>query len=706
MVETNAYDVSAYLRLRGNFAQQMARNAATVPKFNAHMIRAGQSATLMGKRIMGTSLQTAAAYTKMGAAIAGFAGAAGIGLAVRNGLQFSRVMEDSRLQAAAMFQMFDFNATAMGQSVSESKQWAMNIDSADSAMGRLYDIAKRTPASFRQVVGVYQNAAAGLASATGDISQHMQFMERASLLGGLAGGDYQVLGSQIGRIIAGSAGAEMNIWKVMQKPILEAGQRMKVFNKEMGIGQKLTQEFNEMASETRLAVFMEAMSKVGPSVAQTFGESMAGITSTSMSAIESMTGRLAGPLYEAFREWLVLANQPGGILGGENLAQLERIMETLGEMLADSGRVVFASIENGVNYLRDNWDDVIERLRHVWSMAIQAAKIYASVAVGRIAAGGAVAAGGMAMQGIGAVGNVVGALVKMGPAAALAAPAIAGLAVVIGGLGVAMSGIGAYFIQHWEKIVQGFRDGTVNLQPLITAIELLWAKMVAMGEAILGTSDPVAGLNTVIEFAAGAVDLLSDAMLWLLEASVAAAKAISTLITSVGPLLFPLVADQFGSIEEFRDWIKSLGDNADKMAAKLQGAATAFENAGLAADGTMRLLSGWQSKQIQMAEQEEFEANRMANEIARAAGWQDPSKDFVDSAMDLFRGASEEGAVSSLRQDTAPKPRKTGVTINRMEVNNDFRDTDPDRILSAFMQPLERMANKQVQSAELLDEGD
>jgi hypothetical protein len=50
-------------------------------------------------------------------------------------------------------------------------------------------------------------------------------------------------------------------------------------------------------------------------------------------------------------------------------------------------------------------------------------------------------------------------------------------------------------------------------------------------------------------------------------------------------------------------------------------------------------------------------------------------------------------------------PRAPKVAIGKVEIVMDLRDSDPDRLMAAFIEPLERMADKRVQAYDQLEQG-
>jgi hypothetical protein len=357
------YDVIANMGVRGSLAGMRRMASAMKPVF-AHISAIEQRLNSMGSTIRGTTQQTAGGWARTAGAVAATAGPAGLGLAVKHGLAFNKTMENATLQAGTMYQLFDFGAKAAEVANGQLSQWQYNLQASKAVFKELYKIAEQTPGSFGDVAMTYQNAAAGLATQTDDLRRHLEFMKRASLLGGLTGGRYDVLGAQMGRIMSGSAGAEMDVWKNLSLPLLKAGQAMKdasgnpIFGKDLKAGEELTLAFNKLGGDTRLQLMMKAMEKIGPEVASAWGNSMDGIMGTTQSALQTLGGRLTKPLYESFRTFLKRVNK--NVFGeGVAMDRWGNFADQAGAKLAAGAEVVFRAAEQAASFIRDNWLNIM-----------------------------------------------------------------------------------------------------------------------------------------------------------------------------------------------------------------------------------------------------------------------------------------------------------------------------------------------------------
>lgn len=739
MADRIEYDVVAWLRMRGDFARQMKRQAAAAGNMSRKLGEVGRKMQAMGGAWMRSVTTQIAAWGRLAAAITAAMGAAAGAAVLANGLKFNKTMEDARNQIAAMYQMFDFMGDSTAVASGRITQWEANIGLAKHAMSELYGIARQSPATFAQVASLYQNSAAGLATQTEDVTRHLEFMKRASLLGGLTGGDYDVLGSQVGRIISGSAGAEMNIWKTLQKPISEAGKRMGVFQKTLpAVGMEVTQAFNSLGGDKRLMVMMEAMKKIGPEVAATFATSMAGISSTAQSALETVSGRLAKPLYETWRKALIGATGENGILGERSIAKFEKAADYFGGAIARGATHLIFRITTVLQLIRDNWQRIADTTYKAFQVG--AGMIRGAFAYGltKMIAGAALTAGGGALRAAGAartyggkvagfmgaqrkvaharivrgahgkaggilgrMGKMMGAkssgvndvfrniavmLARFGSLAAVMAgviPMIAMLGMALGAVGVAVAGVAAYIVSNWAQIrdsmVGALKSGTVTLRPLVAAAYVFWGRLKAVGEAFLGGTSGAHMLGGMIELMAKATMMGANAISFFM-------KVIAIFIGVWGSLKLALQGVMFAILGIIKLANKIPGGPSDETLARAQKNYDAYRNSTLDTFTTVDNLL------------------RKADELDKV------NLDSLDFGEVERKSKEFEQGLAGFLSKLGAKDSPTGgkqpvVKVNKVELNWDLRGEDPDRLLTAFVEPLERLADNRVQAYDTIDQG-
>lgn len=706
-----------------------------VDKMSGTLAKMGARVTAFGQAVRGTTLQTTALYAKIGAGAAAAAGVGGFGLMVMKGLSFNKVMENSQAQIGTIFQMFGQNAAAAGKVNNVSKQWADNLAMAKGSMNEMYNIAKKSPASFQQVTQLFQNAAAGLATTTTDVGRQMDFVKKAVLAGGLVGGDYQVLGSQVGRILAGSAGAEMNIWKIMQKPVLEAGQNLEIFGKKMAANAKLTEKFNQLTGEQRLSIMEEALGNLSGPVADYFGRTMDGIMSTTMSSIDQVSSSMTTKLYDGFKAFLVRANAAGGIFGPENLVKLEAAANYVGDHLAAGAEQVYNWVERSVIYFSNNWQVIITRMENMWTMGMQVAKMMLTVGAARAVAGTGIMAVGQIISGVGSIGQAAKTagpfIAKWGKVLLVLSPAIAVVGLALAGLVPILLGVGAYLIENWDKIMttikQGFESGRVTLEPLFYAFDTLWAKLVSIGEVLFAGENAGDMMQTGIMLATDAIYFIIDALGFMLVASSHATWGLGMFVTAMGAVIsatgsfVSIMNEKMGKrVKSVGELMKTSGEKLADFSGTMMELSKAFENASVGADRfsfRMRAMfnqmqdnaggSKDYAKQLQIGGKT---TEQLRKDVKKAKGAGDYVGIWQAKQKLRWRQAAEKGektigglvgmlSTREIRKGGEGEKKKafrpTGnVNIHTLNVHQDLRDTDPDRLLVAFIDPLKEMADK------------
>lgn len=683
-----------------------------VDKMSRVVAKMGMQVTAFGRAVRGTTMQSARMYGTIGAGAAAAAGVGGFGAMVMKGLAFNKVMENSQAQIGTIFQMFGQNAAAAGQVNDVSRQWAQNLDMARGSMDEMYAISKKSPASFQQVTTLFQNAAAGLATTTNDVGRQMDFIKKAVLAGGLVGGDYQVLGSQVGRVLAGSAGAEMDVWKIMQKPVLEAGQNLGIFGKQMQANAKLTEKFNQLTGEQRLAIMEEALANLGGPVAEYFGQTMDGIMSTTVSAVDQVSSKMTTKLFEGFKQFLIRANAEGGIFGPENLSKLQAAADYVGMRLGQGAERVYNWIERSVTYFANNWEVIITRMERMWEVGMTVAKMMAAVGATRAALGTGIMAVGQMTTVIGNIGStaktVIPWLAKWWKVMLVLAPVIAAVGATMAGLVPIMLGAGAYLIQNWDRIMtsikKGFETGRITLEPFFYALDLLWAKLVAVGEVLFAGTSAQDGMQGAIMLATDAVYLIIDGLRAMITASEWGAWSLGLFLTAMGTVVSATgsLAESLGI--EIGGKVKAVGEAMEKGGAKLgefsgtmATLGDAFDNASVGADRFSYRLRGLFNEMENNAGNSKLYSQALkgvAKEREGESKWVKAAREGKATIGGLH-GVLSTRDIKAAAEKKKPPVKPTGnVNIHTLNVHQDLRDTDPDRLLVAFLDPLKEMADK------------
>ena len=724
MPQTTQYEVVAKFSAKGDLQKRVNQMTRGLPVMNRQLQRASQYTRNLGRTIEGTAARSFASWGATGAKIAGVAATLAGGMMIRGGLRFNKVMEDTRLQAATMFQMFKLSEGQIGKNATQGEKWAQNLKNAEFVMQGLFKVAKKTPASFQQVTTTYKGMAAGITLATTDLRRQLKFMESVSLLGGLAGGDYTVLGAQMGRILAGSAGAEMNIWKVISRPIMEAGKSMKLFKQEMKLGADVTKAFNELSSPERLRILEKAMSEFGEDMKLAYAQSMAGIVSTTESQLQVLSGLGTKPLYEGFRKWLVQMNRSSAVMGvlGRQRAQLlgagtdfgqgpiggrregllsdynmkrwTQLFDTLGMHLGRLGQRMMDGLERAGFYILDNWPAMMESFRTVWTYGVAAFKGMLAIMITRMMVGRGLAIAG---AGMGAASGAMGGIMKV-------------LALAMGG--------GKKGFQYarsrqagpmsmMEMISRPFTALFRGLKPFLSALVLfsvilvpLIAFIVALGIALAGLAVIAASIAVYItvhwkelmdavssgkvtfdKLREGAM-VLWNTLLKIGETLLGGDSPVDTLQRALNALGETMIwlARQMGPI---------LSSFADVL--RYEHARNKLNAVGADILNVTGMAPEWQ-KDYREREQWTGRMIEMLDRLAKVGTAEAEKQVSQQQRATLAVARMRAQGLAESQQGKPGEPKGTNVNIQNVIVNQDLRGLDPDRVFASFLPALERVA--------------
>ena len=723
------YNVNAWMRARGDFARQMGRQAAAVTPVQKAWTALGQKTSSVGRAIMGTTASTAVGYGKMAAAIGAISAVAGFSKLVHTGARFNAVMEETKLSIAAMFQLYKQNGGDLQK----------NIAQAAGAQRELFDMAKKSPVEFEDAVNIYQGAASGLIVANQSMQEQMEFMRGAQMLGAVVPDlESKVIGGQVGRILMGGAGQEFEVWKRLAPTILEAGKAADYFAKRMNMGEKFTQQFNKLAqAQPELAAdliktALEPMKKMQ----EEFERSWGGILSTTKSNLKLVAAAFTGPFHMMRKKVLYDLNKTG-LFSESNLGKLEHIAVVLGVLFSSVMERVFNKLMSWVTFLRDNWESILTTMYSVGQQVGMLIKGAFFVGVARMAAGAGVMAAGGAMRAGGAVrraapgaldyvrrkrralhtGMARGALaggkgrgltgfmgkflgqvsalssrgpgamkfmLSMGSLAGIMVAGAAAAAIFIGAImiiAVVVAGIAAYIISNWDaiaaSIVKALESGELSLVPFLVAMYTFWERLKAVGEALIGGSSGAAMFTGLMKLGIEAFNLMGGAISMTM-------KAIAIMVGIWGLLKLAMQ----GVVRAILAVIE--------VAAYLPGGPS-DETVALARHNYEQYKRGVQDT-VTTVEQlmRKADAIEAIDVSALDIDFDAMAKDWKEKLIEALKKKEEE----------ARKPRGPQVNVQQVTINQDLRDTDPDRLMAHFIKPLERMADQRVQSYEALDMGE
>lgn len=422
MTQEINYKVNAWLTTKGTFLDQMKAGGAAADTFSSKWSSAGARFSSVGRSIQGSTGAMVTSLAKVGALGAGVGAAGGLAAATKTGIGFNRMMEDTQITTATMFTAFNLGAQDAKVLSGETSKFAANMERASAMQSEIWDIAKRSPGTFRQANEAYSMMASGLSGATKDLERQKDILEKSVQLAGITEGDFRQLGSDVGRIVSGLAGLDVLTWARLVGPFGEA--MAEVTQKE--IPADLAKAFNQLAPEKRLQILEKVLTRIPPEVGEEYAKSFGGIVSAASSELEVMAGNFAKPLFMSMKTSLARLTAEGGILSGGTGAKLNQLSDVLGNRLANAFERGVSAMERVVTFIANNWETLWLKARQAAIIAATAIKLAMVAGVTRLVAGKLVSGIGVGMRAVGAAREGIGfARQKSAPAAMATSKAIA-----------------------------------------------------------------------------------------------------------------------------------------------------------------------------------------------------------------------------------------------------------------------------------------
>lgn len=636
----------------------------------------------------------AASAAKMVVAAAGLAaGFAAHGL-VSGGMEFNAQMEAGRDKVAATLQLYEHLSPGVEATASAAAQFTGNLREAETVQKRLVKIADESPGSYQQVDRMFQSMLPSARAITGDMEKIMDLTTKTTLFAGITG-DFDLAGSQMGMMLGGAAGQEMQMWRLLKPSfakILEAEKKVK----EGATSADITKAFNQaLTPAERLEYTMQALNSLGPEVAEHFGKSWEGATSQAESRMKELTGVFSKGLYEQTKSWLVMMTSGEGALSstGSGYKGLKDAANYAGARLDAAAAWMFGKLTRAVDYLAANWQPIIDNMERAFTTGLNAAKLFLAAKMAQGAAGGMYTMGKAAFDAGGKLPELITGIVALGPAALVAVPAVLVLGAALSGIVLVFGGVAAYFIQHWDDLIAGLASGAITLAPILDVVDLLWAKMVALGSAFIGTTNVAGGAQSVIDGVAGALTWVMGVMGDLIRVSAYVSLAIGSVVNGFNLIIIGFNTIISGILMGIQYLMDSVNEWIGSEALSSASASMTSAQQVLAEDRDKRIIS---ATSLDTTEKLFAAADAFDRATVEGAGiTAGLRKDFEGSLAKLGKG--EGGGMT--------KARGANVNIHNMNVYNDMRDQDPDRIMGTFVQKLEDVTMRPTQATTLDDNG-
>ena len=737
MTVSTIYKLAAEMTTRGNLPAGVQAANKQLKTMQANLGSVGASVSNLGRSIGSGAFQTAAAVTRGAGAAAAVTAGAAAGMMAKGGLEAAMNAEKMRNTLAGTLQLYNHSAGA-------SDQIGQNVKVAAQAMRELNKIADSSPGELDDVSKMFQNMLPGARSVTGDMNRIMKMTQNPALFTPtLTGGDFMTSGAQLGRILTGSAGAEMDTWKRLAPVIADVGAQMK---KTAGAGNvlaeglagdKLTMAFNKLSGEDRMRLVEESFKRGGPALAAMYANTWEGASASALSSVKRVRNAVMAPIFDRLKSAALRhTGSPNALFGSNRTDKMVATAASIGALMAGPVERALEKMSQGFRYVQENTYAVINKVYQGFQVAgaiLRAAAAYMLsrmiIGAGLMAAGAAargaqgVASGvskayGVTKSGVQGVRNATGAVSKFmasfkGGAVANSLGMFTMAAQVLGGLAsasmvlvpmllmagaafgvlslglLAGAGIAAYIASKWSElsasIVHGFETGAITVRPLIIAALILWERLKKVGEEFIGGASGASMMQTAINMATVAVNGLAEGVSLLAEIASLFLKTVAYGAKGASWLNTGRKVLGMGGVAGYKDIGAGM---VDFFSEKMHGGAVASAMA--MRDGTGG--RDWTDKTLDMADRLTTAASSWRAVDLNSVNPADITSwtDTVTAAItDAFKPSEEE------------KKRKKGpsVSIGNLYMPVDLRGEDPDRALSALIIPLENMAKRPTASS-------
>jgi hypothetical protein len=732
------YDVNAFLRTQGSFDQELTRAARSADTLGSSWSRMSQGMISAGERVRGTFGGMASEFARGGAMAIGGGMVAGIGAATVAGVKYNDVMEQGALGLATMYQTFGV-AEGLERNVELAKAFQHELVAiADASPGTTEDmmVAYQTAAPamssvtqdlMRQKAVMSQLATMAWTNTEG--SYKTMGSDFGRIIQGAAGAEtamFKTLAEPIKEAfeeITGQTAKSGEAWsQQFNKAVQEGGDvGLRVMEKVLA---NVPPEFAAAFGSSFGGVLASVQSKM-TKLAGDFGKPLFDSMRESMVKL----GGTGGPFSEeSFGKLREIAFFSGGLLadaferGAEALIRgidyVANNWQRIAEMIRDAGVVAGVAIKSAI---------IVGMTRHFVGSAmivagkmaevISAAKSGGGVAAGWVGGqikqthmglargmkgGGSGMLGGMG-RGMGSafgkadgskgsanifrgmdvgllkVASLVTSLGSLGVVAAMAGTALGAIGVVVGGMA-------AYFTEHWDRIsgsiVQGLQDGTITLVPLMTSLYTFYARLVMVGQALMGGSDAVGTVNSGLNFLTSTVDMVSGALSWFIW-------GLSIMVGGWASLKLGMLG-VMAVIMQIVSLANTLGAVSDSALANAQGNYDKFSDS---VDATFH-----KADMLAAASEKIGNAQLTPLDYAKA---ETKAKELEKSLMDALSGTSKKPG-----EEGKGRAKKPSVKIDKVVVEVKLDDPDPDRVFSSFLPKMVALADKRIQPYETMEVGE
>jgi len=676
------YKVEAELLLKNS--EKPARDAAAVARevrrINAELGRAqhqsrqafGQVAGMLSS--MGGRLSAAGrSLGRTGLLIAGLGtGAAALGLraavgAVRElgraALEANQNVEDTTLSIAALY------------SEIERVSFTRATQEARGLYRQMEQLALSSPGTTRDLADMFSAAYGPMRRAGTGMQTLLTFSRDAVSVASALHIDYAQVSRDISMMATGVAGQDVATFRLLRS---------------MGMITESTEEWNRMAQRSPAQAaqrMVEIFSRLGGTASREFGRTWSGISSSTRDLTAHFARAFSSPAFEVLKRSLAAVNTY--LL--RHRAALDSALGRFGTRFAgvlqaviDRAGRAFTWVVSNFDTIHARFDATVERLREAVPMALKVVQAGAALTVGLRGAGmllGALGTAGSALSGLSALGlggtaaatttaaggtaaattTAAGGTAAAGGLSAILAP----LAAIAAPLAAALAILGAEALAVWRAFEHFGGRLRGMLAPLWGDLQAIGADLMVFFQGVWDVLDPV--LSAIGVTIMGGLSSAWGVILPILRGLSGLLRTLGVALSQLSHRLWPVVHDLVDAIVAAATWIGRFGAAIRRLIEWLlpvvPGLTTSSPEASTAA--TADPFAGLQSER---------------------------------------GGGGGSGRVSPFSGGTPPTAPSTRPTTNidmrgsRIEVRQEFREADPDRVWIQMRDALEREATRRISS--------
>lgn len=488
-------------------AQEMLKQERAAKRAEAASRRAAAEAARAQREAARMMSSVSAGFSRVGGAMTGVSrtigrialglGALGVGAAYI-GLRIARTMVTDigmrALQANSQVEDMITSLASVSQYV-EGVDFATAQEGARGVYRELERLAAASPGTAADLATVY-NAIYGPMRQAGVSLQNLAFLsQHAVAVGSALGVDNQQIARDMAMMATGAAGQDVKTFRLLRS---------------MGLLTETTQQWNQMAQRdpSQAASRMVAMfAQLGGPAAEAYGRTWTGISSSFQDLMNQFGRLLTAPAFEVLKERLAAV-----------VAYLQRHQTWIRSTLTTMGNrigVVFRGIidrgQRAYEYILTHFDAIHARFDRLVSRVRELLPLVARVAKGVGLAAVGLRAGGAGLSTMGAVGGGVSTLATMGigggGAAAAGATGLSGATMAsIGTIAAALAPVAAVFlalggaaVAVWRAFSNFGAELRILLQPLWQDLQLIGSDLMGYFSGLWTMLDPIwSFIGTVI----------------------------------------------------------------------------------------------------------------------------------------------------------------------------------------------------------------